>query len=171
MRARYTKQSPKYAVTLEGKVISLDFKNTGKKKYLKLTLASSGYLVANIHRKVIPVHRLVAEAFIPNPNNFPCVNHKDGIRTNNHLDNLEWCSYSHNNFHAYRELNKQSPLKGKTGSLCKNSKPVEQILDGETIKVWGSASEAGRNGFSQAHISSVCRGERKHHKGFIWKYR
>lgn len=55
------------------------------------------------HKKSIRIHRLVAEAFIPNPNNYPCVNHKDMNKQNNHVDNLEWCTYSHNTRDAIKK--------------------------------------------------------------------
>ena len=62
---------------------------------IRLSIGKAG---SGIHQNI---HRLVAEAFLPNPGNLPCVNHIDGDKTNNHVDNLEWCSYSHNNRHAY----------------------------------------------------------------------
>lgn len=70
----------------------------------KLTKSGVGYLTANIDGKRNYVHRLVAEAFIPNPNNLPEVNHKDGNKTNNHVSNLEWCTRLDNVHHAISEL-------------------------------------------------------------------
>ena len=73
---------------------------------LKAGVASHGYLTVSLWRngkgKTHNVHRLVAEAFIPNPFNFPETNHKDGNKLNNAVKNLEWCSYSHNLNHAYK---------------------------------------------------------------------
>lgn len=61
-----------------------------------------GYHHVIVNRKNRNVHRLIAETFIPNPNNLPCVNHKDGNKQNNAVDNLEWCSHSENTLHSYR---------------------------------------------------------------------
>lgn len=76
---------------------------TGQAK--KPTLASNGYYLISLYKKNRPkyfnIHKLLAELFIENPNNYPIVNHKDGVKTNNKLDNLEWSTYSHNNQHAY----------------------------------------------------------------------
>lgn len=72
-----------------------------KGNILKPNLMGNGYARIGLHRKgnakTVLVHRLVAEAFIPNPNNYPCVNHKDETRDNNNADNLEWCTYKYNN--------------------------------------------------------------------------
>lgn len=94
-----------YSVTDDGRVFSTA---RGKKKELKQasTSRSNRYKVVNIKRKngkLVPtyVHRLVAEAFIPNPNNYPQVNHKDGNPSNNNVDNLEWCTAKQNIVHAY----------------------------------------------------------------------
>lgn len=62
----------------------------------------NGYRHAILNRRNRDIHRIVAETFIPNPNNRPCVNHKDGNKLNNSVDNLEWCTYSENTLHAYR---------------------------------------------------------------------
>lgn len=88
-----------YLVSNKGDVISLNYKNTGTKKALK-PQERNGYLLVNIKvdgtRHTFLVHRLVAQAFIPNPNNLPQVNHKDENKANNSVSNLEWCSAKYN---------------------------------------------------------------------------
>jgi len=119
------------------------------------------------------VHRLVALAFLPNPNNYKCVNHIDGIKTNNDVKNLEWCSHAQNNLHAYRVLGKTGSYAGKKNELHPQSKPVFQYsLNGDFIKKYPSASEAGRQlGLSYFSICEVCRGKRaKTCGGFKWAY-
>lgn len=94
-------QKTDYMITKDGKVYSKitnafirQFKNPGG--YLNVTLKSGGKVIWNNG-----VHRLVAIAYIPNPDNLPLVNHKDGNKTNNNLENLEWATYSMNNQHSY----------------------------------------------------------------------
>jgi hypothetical protein len=90
----------KYEVTSSGKV----FSNVGKRKELKGKVSKSGYrmMVLTVNgKKIYPnLHRLVAESFIPNPKNYPEVNHKDGNKLNNNVNNLEWCTPSQNQIHS-----------------------------------------------------------------------
>lgn len=151
-----------YQVSNCGRVKSIKF---GKEIILKQHIRGGYYSVVlskNGILKIFKVHRLVAQAFIPNPNNLTEVNHKDENKLNNNVDNMEWCDRTYNNTYGTR-IEKCSK---------KLSKPVLQYtLEGEFVKEWESTAECGRNGFKQGAVAACCRGERKTHHKFIWKYK
>lgn len=104
------------------------------------------------------VHRLVAIAFIDNPNGYKEVNHKDENKSNNNLDNLEWCTRQYNNTYGSLSVNKQK-------------KVLQYSLDNKFINKFDSISEASRlTGASNTHIGSVCRKERNQSGGYRWEY-
>lgn len=140
-----------------------------KEKELKSYKTVEGYLVVKLQTngKAITrkIHRLVAEAFIPNPNNYPCVNHIDEIRDNNVVTNLEWCTIAQNNNHGTRKerLRKSSGIK-----------VAQYDLAGNLIKIWDSVSQASQSFGTKttSNIRRVCRGVpgRNTYRGYIWKY-
>ncbi len=155
-----------YEVSDLGRVRSLNYKRTGKVVIKKLNKHKCGYLQVELWKddkpKVIFVHRLVALAFIPNPCNLPCVNHKDENKTNNCVDNLEWCDYDYNNNYGTRS-SRLAKTKSKT--------VLQYDLDGNLVKEWMSAMEIKRQtGWSQGNISSCCVGKRNIAYGYKWKY-
>lgn len=159
-----------YEVSNWGRVKSIKF---GKEIIMKQHIRSGYYIVSlwkNAKGKTYSVNRLVAEAFLEIPEElkhlkgtrYLQVNHKDENKTNNNVENLEWCSAKYNtNFGTCIERRSK-----------KKSKPVLQYdLDGNLIREWESTRECGRNGFLQSKITLCCQGKRKTHKGFIWKYK
>lgn len=123
-----------------------------------------GYFVVNLRRdhtsNVCPVHRLVAEAFIPNDDNLPTVNHKDGDKHNNHVSNLEWASYADNNIHAL-EHNLRQP---------RGNRIAQYSLDGSLVSTYQSTCEAARQtGISRGMISHCLNGRCNKADGFVWK--
>lgn len=116
-------------------------------------------VTSNGKRNKVAVHRLVAIAFHPNPNNFPQVNHKDGNPNNNQVDNLEWVSASENQSHSRYVLGNQTGFKDK---------PVVCIDTGEQFI---STREAWRRtGVNYCHISECARGKRKTAGKMRWQY-
>lgn len=166
-----------YEVSNLGNVRSIDkWVNRNGDKYfkkgrvLKPMNDKKGYVMVNLSKegktKVCYIHRLVAKAFIPNPENLPEVNHINEVKTNNCVENLEWCTHEYNNNYGTRtERIVEKLVNGKT------SKKVQAFnKDGELVFEFPSVMEAGRNGFNYGHISSCCNGKKKTHKGLIWKY-
>ncbi|MBU3205583.1 HNH endonuclease [Clostridium algidicarnis] len=139
-------------------------------KVLKPATKSNGYMFVGLskygkvsHRHI---HRLVAEVFIPNPLNKPTVNHKDGDRSNNIVENLEWATYSENNIHSIKVLKRDS----KNSS---DSRPVLQFdKEGNFIKEYPSMREAQRQTGIDA-IDKVCNHYkyRKTAGGYKWEYK
>ena len=117
-------------------------------KYVSLAKNST------IHKHYI--HRLVAKAFVPNPNNYPCIDHINTIRTDNTARNLRWCTYLQN------MLNPITNSK-RTISVCK-------LRNGVLIHIYESMAEAHKDGFSSASIFKCCRGLQSRHKGYEWMY-
>lgn len=137
---------------------------TIRERILKPRLEKNGYLRYNIYKNnksyKISIHKMVAKCFIPNPNNYPCINHKDENKSNNYVDNLEWCTHKYNMNYGIRNKRIANTL----------SKKVNQYdLDGNFIKTWGSILEA-REYYNTNHISECCKGKLKQTKGYIWRY-
>lgn len=151
--------------------------NTFLKGKNKSQSNSLGYLIVGLSKngkpKNIKVHRLVALSFIENPESKPFVNHIDGVKTNNHVSNLEWATASENSSHAFSiGLHKGSHY-GLKGSRNPNSKKVSQYSENNVlINTFSSITEAYEDtGVHAQNISFACNDKYKKAGGFIWKYK
>lgn len=169
-----------YQVSNEGRVKSLPKEwigGNGAKLRKEETILKSGgtcwnrkyqmvVLCKNGKQKNMKVHRIVAQAFIPNPENKPFINHKDENPENNKVENLEWCDSKYNN--NYGSRNERMSESQKTVG----NKPVYQYsLNDVVINKFISLSEAARlNNLNDANISQCCKGKRKTCGGFKWGY-
>jgi hypothetical protein len=137
-------------------------------KLIKQFINTKGYYTACI-KVTKAIHRLVAIAFIPNPENKREVNHKDGNKLNNNVINLEWATSSENRIHSYK-TGLQVSIKGSDN---KQSKPILQYsMDGIMIKEFAGAREASRVlSLEQPSIWKALNGFQKTAYGYIWKYK
>jgi hypothetical protein len=168
-----------YLVYPDGSVFSLK-----TNKFMKHNTTERGYKSVELFNKHgskrLCVHRLVAQAYIPNPDNLPQVNHKDENPSNNNVDNLEWCTAKYNMNYGngaktrYLKIDYSTPerkaLAIKNGKMA--CKPVLQLsMQGEVIARYESARAAkAAIGDRYTHITDCCKGKRKSSKGYMWKY-
>ena len=170
-----TDESTRHKRILRGMVLS---NLNNKNGYLFVSLSRDGILKRHY------IHRLVAIAFIPNPNNYPIINHKDETRDNNRVDNLEWCTqfYNINYGNAIKKirdfnLSDKNPNKGRHRPEKFKEKVRKPILqfnrDGiRLVREWDSARTAGDVlGICASTITAVCRGRCQSYKNFIWRYK
>ena len=139
-----------YGITSCGRVYSYK-----SKKFLKPKREKNGYLRVQLCKngevKMYSLHRIVAEAYIPNIDNLPQVDHIDNDKTHNYVNNLQW-------------------ITGRDNSRKSNNKPILQFdLDGNFIREWECASDVGRE--VQSHICACAKGKLSTAYGFIWKYK
>lgn len=152
------KKHPKYDIIVSNKGDIISFPNVGHNFYKAVHPSNhtSGYKQITIDKKKKYVHRIVAETFIPNINNFPEINHIDKDKTNNCVDNLEWCDKNYNI--SYSLSRKIAQVDIKTGNV---------------IKIWDSANQAAKyyNG-SNLNILNVCKRINRYNSayGYFWRF-
>lgn len=183
-----------YEVSNYGRIRSLDYYSVmrdGRRKTVKGRIMSQipdryGYPCVNLYdenhkMKHLTVHRLVAIAFIPNPNNLPVINHKDEDKTNNCVENLEWCTVKYNvNYGTGLKRGVETRMNDpeykeflhKFGER-RQRKIVQKTLDGDIVKIWDSMTLAASSlRISMGQICCCCK-HRKYYSsagGFLWEY-
>lgn len=141
-------------------------------RFLHYKTDKDGYKLVNLskNKKIYTkkVHRLVAQTFIPNPNNLPEVNHKNGNKTDNCFENLEWVTHKQNIMHSY----KTGLHKAYRGTYNKNSKKIYQLKDNIIVNIFDSITDASvKTCISLPSICRCCKGQFKHAGGYQWKYK
>lgn len=149
---------PDYQVSNLGRVMSYRNQYGHGPRIIHGEKTKTGYIQVSLNKRRFKVHRLVALAFIPNPDGLPQINHKNEIKTDNRAENLEWCTAKYNiNYGG-----------GIMRSAISRGKPVRCI---ETGEIFSSCNEAGRQmGLDFSHIAKCCRGILPHHKNLHFEF-
>lgn len=161
-----------YQVSDWGRVKSLNYHRSGAERLLVGVKNRYGYLVVSLYKdgkaKMYKVHRLVARAFIPNPDGLPQVNHRDEDKTNNIATNLEYCDAAYNSNYGTRN---ERVSKAKRNDPTKSKAVFQYTLDGSLVRSYPSTMEAGRRtGYDNGYISACCLGKYKQAYGYLWSY-
>lgn len=170
-----------YQVSDEGEVRKV---KPGKEMIIKSRPDKDGYRIINLWKngktKCVKVHRLVAQAFIPNPESHPQINHKNEIRDDNRVSNLEWCTAKYNINYGTHTQRAADTIRGEKHTwehikkIREHSRNIPVLMcdiKGNPIQQFISASEAGRYvGGNATNITAVIKGRSKTYKGYIFKY-
>lgn len=170
-----------YQISNQGKVLSLNYCLRGYSALLTPKINKRGYawveLRKNGTRKPMLIHRLVAQAFIENPNNYPLINHKDENPLNNNADNLEWCTHSYNVKYSLalhpERCKRGGYIRHRKNGAYKCSKKVRQIdiSSGKIICEYNYLAEIKRVlGKNEYSIRECCYGNRKTAYGYRWEF-
>ena len=165
IRREYTTSDGRHCATKQ-KIRKPVIEKFPSSSYFMFTFLKDG------HHYKMQVHRMVAMAFIPNPNNYPQIDHIDTNGLNNHVENLRWCTpkMNANNPITRKKILQDRQSKKGTHNL-KNAKSVVQLsLQGEYIKTYITIREAKKDGFIKNYIIKVCKGKREEYKGYKWMY-
>ena len=161
---------PNYMVNENGEIYS-----KVRKKLLKPIINKFGYARVGLYKnntvKWLAVHRIVAQAFIPNPNNLQQINHINENKLDNRVENLEWCTPSYNiNYGLRNKVVSEKLTEHKNSTVAKRIQQISKET-GEVIKIWNSTREIERElGIPHSNIYACCTGKRKTRKGYIWRY-
>jgi hypothetical protein len=162
-----------YQVSNLGRVKTLSNNASRKERIRKNKIDKRGYSVIILHknknRKNCNVHRLVAEAFIPNPENKPCIDHINTIRTDNRVENLRWCTQKEN---VNNPISLEKMKSSQLGSKHWKSKSVIQFtIEGEIVNIWESSMIIENTiGINNSLIWRCCHGKNETTHGFKWQY-
>ena len=147
----------------------------GKAAMLKPRLDKGGYLYVHIRisklgiNRMVKIHRLVAKAFIPNPDNLPVVNHKNEIKTDNRVENLEWCTHKYNVNYG---TNIERRAYNSRNQLHRSCPILQYSLNGEFIQEFPSFKEVQRYlGKPYFNVWNVCNGKKDSAYGYKWSYK
>lgn len=177
-----------YILSNRGEVVGLERTIVGKdgvvkiykRKKQKTFISTTGYVIVILCKNGVAkkksIHRLLATAFIPNPHNKPEINHKNSIRSDNRLENLEWVTRSENVQHGYSfgfMKQKRKPFIEKETKINKIKRSVVQLsLDGVYVNEYESISSASKsNNLHSAGISNCCRNKSAFCGKYLWKYK
>ena len=169
-----------YKISNLGRVLSIKRRVNSSKgrtrlvneRILKTRVDKYGYETVILRKfnkdRHFTIHRLIAIAFIKNPNNHPSINHIDENKLNNKPENLQWCTVKFNNLYN----NRQEKINIKLRNVIKGKVILQYDLNNNFIKEWRSLREIARaTGFSRTEINKVCRNERLSYNNYYWKYK